>query len=239
MSALFAGVGGELHVDEARVVAIEGDSAFGFSGMDFSTACRFKLPVTVVIFNNGGIYNGIGQNLGKDGDTVSMASRVSSRVLAPSLTRITSGFCAITFLTALRALQCVIGTVCATKRCMNFSFFSLLCDCMYGMEQSDVVVLVGARLNWLLSRGHGKWNPAGKFIQLDIDHDCTQTRGGYVKVYTAGTSRYGCPVNSYNAGHYVLRTVYTVSGLDKRFGYVELVETFVSTLHKVDGRPFA
>lgn len=51
-----------------RVVAIEGDSAFGFSGMDFSTICRFKLPVTVVIFNNGGIYNGIGVNMGKDDD---------------------------------------------------------------------------------------------------------------------------------------------------------------------------
>ena len=44
------------------VVAIEGDSAFGFSGMDFSTICRFNLPVTVVIFNNGGIYNGVGVN---------------------------------------------------------------------------------------------------------------------------------------------------------------------------------
>ncbi len=44
------------------VVAIEGDSAFGFSGMDFSTICRFNLPCTVVIFNNGGIYNGIGVN---------------------------------------------------------------------------------------------------------------------------------------------------------------------------------
>lgn len=42
------------------VVAIEGDSAFGFSGMEFSTICRNKLPVTVVIFNNGGIYNGVG-----------------------------------------------------------------------------------------------------------------------------------------------------------------------------------
>ena len=45
-----------------KVVAIEGDSAFGFSGMDFATICRYKLPVTVVIFNNGGIYNGIGVN---------------------------------------------------------------------------------------------------------------------------------------------------------------------------------
>lgn len=42
------------------VVAIEGDSAFGFSGMEVSTIARFNLPVTVVIFNNGGIYNGIG-----------------------------------------------------------------------------------------------------------------------------------------------------------------------------------
>ncbi|MDE5720847.1 MAG: hypothetical protein K2I34_08835, partial [Paramuribaculum sp.] len=39
------------------------------------------------------------------------------------------------------------------------------------MEQADVVILVGARLNWLLSRGHGKWdkNPSLKFVQLDID----------------------------------------------------------------------
>lgn len=45
-----------------RVVAIMGDSAFGFSGMDFSTICSHKLPVTVIVFNNGGIYNGIGIN---------------------------------------------------------------------------------------------------------------------------------------------------------------------------------
>ena len=45
-----------------KVVAIEGDSAFGFSGMDFATACRYKLPVTVMVFNNGGIYNGVGVN---------------------------------------------------------------------------------------------------------------------------------------------------------------------------------
>ena len=48
------------------VVAIEGDSAFGFSGMDFATICRFKLPVTVVILNNGGIYNNKGVNPSTD-----------------------------------------------------------------------------------------------------------------------------------------------------------------------------
>ncbi len=44
------------------VVAIEGDSAFGFSGMEIETICRYKLPVTVVILNNGGIYRGDGVN---------------------------------------------------------------------------------------------------------------------------------------------------------------------------------
>jgi oxalyl-CoA decarboxylase len=40
------------------VVAIEGDSAFGFSGMEIETICRYGLPVCVVIFNNSGIYRG-------------------------------------------------------------------------------------------------------------------------------------------------------------------------------------
>lgn len=61
------------------VVAIEGDSAFGFSGMDFSTICRFKLPCTVVIFNNGGIYNGIGINLSKNGDPAPTTLDINAR----------------------------------------------------------------------------------------------------------------------------------------------------------------
>jgi len=44
------------------VLAIEGDSAFGFSGMEIETICRYKLPVCVVIFNNGGIYRGTDVN---------------------------------------------------------------------------------------------------------------------------------------------------------------------------------
>ncbi|MDQ2989674.1 MAG: thiamine pyrophosphate-dependent enzyme, partial [Pseudomonadota bacterium] len=40
------------------VVALEGDSAFGFSGMEVETICRYNLPVTVVIFNNNGVYKG-------------------------------------------------------------------------------------------------------------------------------------------------------------------------------------
>ena len=44
------------------VLAIEGDSAFGFSGMEVETICRYKLPVCVVIFNNDGIYRGTDVN---------------------------------------------------------------------------------------------------------------------------------------------------------------------------------
>ena len=45
-----------------RVLAIEGDSAFGFSGMEVETICRYNLPVCVVIFNNDGIYRGTDVN---------------------------------------------------------------------------------------------------------------------------------------------------------------------------------
>jgi oxalyl-CoA decarboxylase len=44
------------------VLAIEGDSAFGFSGMEVETICRYNLPICVVVFNNGGIYRGTDVN---------------------------------------------------------------------------------------------------------------------------------------------------------------------------------
>jgi oxalyl-CoA decarboxylase len=44
------------------VVAIEGDSAFGFSGMELETICRYELPVVTVIFNNNGVYRGTDVN---------------------------------------------------------------------------------------------------------------------------------------------------------------------------------
>ena len=50
------------------VLAIEGDSAFGFDGMEIETICRFKLPITIVVFNNGGIYNDSHVDLSGHGD---------------------------------------------------------------------------------------------------------------------------------------------------------------------------
>ena len=44
------------------VIAIEGDSAFGFSGMEVETICRYNLPICVVVFNNNGVYRGTDVN---------------------------------------------------------------------------------------------------------------------------------------------------------------------------------
>lgn len=40
----------------------------------------------------------------------------------------------------------------------------------FALSSADVVVLMGARLNWLLDHGKGKhWSPETQFIQLDIE----------------------------------------------------------------------
>ncbi|XP_065065188.1 2-hydroxyacyl-CoA lyase 1-like [Rhopilema esculentum] len=44
---------------EKKVICIQGDSAFGFSGMEIETGARYNLPIVFVIVNNNGIYNGI------------------------------------------------------------------------------------------------------------------------------------------------------------------------------------
>ncbi len=49
-------------VSGGPVIAVEGDSAFGFSGMEVETLCRYNLPVCVVIMNNNGVYRGTDVN---------------------------------------------------------------------------------------------------------------------------------------------------------------------------------
>lgn len=43
---------------EKKIVAVEGDSAFGFSGMEVEVACRYNLNIVFIILNNNGIYRG-------------------------------------------------------------------------------------------------------------------------------------------------------------------------------------
>lgn len=56
----FAIAAATVHPDRP-VVAVEGDSGFGFSGMEVETMCRYKMPVKIVILNNGGIGGGMGE----------------------------------------------------------------------------------------------------------------------------------------------------------------------------------
>ncbi|XP_077159472.1 2-hydroxyacyl-CoA lyase 1 isoform X1 [Paroedura picta] len=54
------------HNPEQRVVCIEGDSAFGFSGMEMETICRYNLPIIMIIVNNNGIYSGFDSDTWKE-----------------------------------------------------------------------------------------------------------------------------------------------------------------------------
>ena len=61
------------------VLAVVGDSAFGFSGMEIETICRYNLPVCVVVFNNNGIYRGTDVNLSGGSDVATTVFVKGSR----------------------------------------------------------------------------------------------------------------------------------------------------------------
>jgi oxalyl-CoA decarboxylase len=61
------------------VVAIEGDSAFGFSGMEIETICRYRLPIVTLVFNNGGVYRGDDVNRGGGTDPAPTALMKDAR----------------------------------------------------------------------------------------------------------------------------------------------------------------
>ena len=61
------------------VLAIEGDSAFGFSGMEIETICRYNLPICIVIFNNNGIYRGMDVNQSGGNDVATTVFVKNSR----------------------------------------------------------------------------------------------------------------------------------------------------------------
>uniref|UniRef100_A0A0N5B531 2-hydroxyacyl-CoA lyase n=1 Tax=Strongyloides papillosus TaxID=174720 RepID=A0A0N5B531_STREA len=57
--ALAAGFYCRDHSPNTKVLVIQGDSAFGFSGMELETIKRYNLPITIIVLNNGGIYRGL------------------------------------------------------------------------------------------------------------------------------------------------------------------------------------
>ena len=60
----FAIAAAVVHPDKP-IISVSGNSALGFSGMEIETACRYSLPVKVVVLNNGGIGSGV-EELPKD-----------------------------------------------------------------------------------------------------------------------------------------------------------------------------
>ncbi|KAL5006951.1 hypothetical protein ScPMuIL_015757 [Solemya velum] len=67
-----------------RVVAVQGDSAFGFSGMEVETICRYKLPVIIIILNNNGIFFGIDEESFKSIPAKDLPLRAPSTSLLPN-----------------------------------------------------------------------------------------------------------------------------------------------------------
>ncbi|XP_028413402.1 2-hydroxyacyl-CoA lyase 1-like isoform X2 [Dendronephthya gigantea] len=69
-----------------RVVCIQGDSAFGFSGMELETVFRYNLPIVFIILNNNGIYNGVDEESWKDLASSSEGAAISAppTALSPS-----------------------------------------------------------------------------------------------------------------------------------------------------------
>ena len=41
-----------------KIIALEGDSAFGFSAMEIETMARYRIPALIFVMNNSGIYHG-------------------------------------------------------------------------------------------------------------------------------------------------------------------------------------
>ncbi|KAI4810719.1 hypothetical protein KUCAC02_013652 [Chaenocephalus aceratus] len=64
-----------------RIVCVEGDSAFGFSGMEVETMCRYNFPVVIIVVNNNGIYSGVDPETWKEmekmGDLTTIAPPVT------------------------------------------------------------------------------------------------------------------------------------------------------------------
>ncbi len=65
------------------VVAVEGDAAFGFTGMELETINRYKLPIVVIVFNNGGIYKGDAVNpYSSDPDPTRFVDHIQYQLMA-------------------------------------------------------------------------------------------------------------------------------------------------------------
>ena len=72
-------IAAKLIYPEKTVVAVVGDSAFGFSAMEIETAVRYKINYVIIILNNNGIFYGE-----EDLDENANALTIAPTTLSPS-----------------------------------------------------------------------------------------------------------------------------------------------------------
>ncbi|XP_071946829.1 2-hydroxyacyl-CoA lyase 1-like isoform X2 [Antedon mediterranea] len=70
---------------EKRVVCVEGDSAFGFSGMELETVCRYRLPIVFIVVNNNGITMGVNDDIYKSISVEDRPTQLLPFVLTPDV----------------------------------------------------------------------------------------------------------------------------------------------------------
>ncbi|KAJ2373208.1 hypothetical protein IW150_003732 [Coemansia sp. RSA 2607] len=75
-------IAAQVHYPESHVVAIVGDSAFGFSAMELETAVRSHLPLVIIVINNNGIYFGLEQ---AEYDALEQQGRLPATALRPDV----------------------------------------------------------------------------------------------------------------------------------------------------------
>ncbi|KAL9101743.1 MAG: hypothetical protein Q9187_009204, partial [Circinaria calcarea] len=77
-----------------KIVALEGDSAFGFSAMEIETMARYNMDILIFVLNNGGVYHGDSDSaadwLARQRNTASGSSSSSSSSSGGRLLRSTS-----------------------------------------------------------------------------------------------------------------------------------------------------
>lgn len=74
------------YAPQKKVICVEGDAAFGFSGMEVETMFRYNLPVVIIIVNNNGIYSGFDSDVWSDiqGDREDLALKNPPHALTAS-----------------------------------------------------------------------------------------------------------------------------------------------------------
>ncbi|KAJ2870546.1 hypothetical protein FB639_004607 [Coemansia asiatica] len=75
-------IAAQLYYPESHVVAIVGDSAFGFSAMELETAVRCHLPLIVIVINNNGIYFGLEKD---EYDVLEKQGKLPATALRPDI----------------------------------------------------------------------------------------------------------------------------------------------------------